>query len=61
MVYKIEKDEESGKFKLYNKDKKTYAKRMFATKETAQKMADRYTDFAHSRKKPKVKEEPKED
>ena len=57
MPYRIEKDEETGKYKLYNKDKKTYAKRMFSTKETAQKMADRYVAFADNRKKPKVKKE----
>lgn len=51
MPYKVEKDEETGKFKLYNKEKKTYTKKMFATKESAMKMADRYTAFADSRKK----------
>ena len=55
--YKVEKCKESGKFKLYNKAKKTFTKKMFATKETAVKAGERYSAFAESaksRKKAKV-------
>ena len=58
MGYKIEKDKDTGKFKLYNKEKKTYTKRMFATKETAEKAGERYTAFADSGKNRKKKVEP---
>ena len=57
MAYKVEKDKETGKFKLYNKDKKTYTKKMFSTKEMATKAGERYSAFADSaknRKKTKV-------
>jgi TfoX/Sxy family transcriptional regulator of competence genes len=55
--YKVEKCKETGKFKLYNKAKKTFTKKMFSTKDMALKAGERYTAFAESaksRKKAKV-------
>ena len=54
MPFKIERDKETGKYKLYNKDKKTYAKRQFKDKATADKMKNIYDNFG--KKKP-AKEE----
>ena len=48
--YKVEKCKETGKFKLYNKAKKTFTKKMFATKDMAVKAGERYTAFAESAK-----------
>jgi len=58
MVFKVEKDKETGKFKLYNKEKKTYSKRMFKTKESASKMATHYGEFgSKAREAKKAKKE----
>ena len=66
MPYKIEVDKNSKKFKLYNTDKKTYAKREFNSRQSAEKMAEHYSTFGKKtkerlgKKEPKVKEEKKE-
>jgi len=54
---------EDGKFGLYNTAKKEMSKRAFKTKESAEKMASHYENFANMKKKPKAekKEEPKEE
>ena len=60
--YKVEKCKDTGKFKLYNKAKKTYTKSLFSTKEIATKASERYTAFAESAKnRKKTKVEPKEE
>ena len=50
MPFVVKKDKESGKYRLYNKDKKEFAKRSFLTKESATKMADHYHNFSQMRK-----------
>jgi hypothetical protein len=59
MPFKVKKMED-GKFGLYNTAKKEMSKRAFKTKESAEKMASHYENFANMKKKPK-KEEPKEE
>jgi len=62
MPFKVEVDKNSGKYKLFNKDKKTYAKREFKTRESAEKMAAHYSTFGKKTKERLgKKEEPKED
>ena len=59
MPFKVKKMED-GRFGLYNTAKKEMSKRAFKTKESAEKMASHYENFANMTKKPK-KEEPKEE
>lgn len=59
MPFKVKKMED-GRFGLYNTAKKEMSKRAFKTKESAEKMASHYENFANMKKKPK-KEEPKEE
>ena len=62
MVFKVEYDKESNKWKLFNKTKGEYAKKSFSSKESATKMADHYHRFSQMRKTKKDKtEEKKED
>ena len=62
MVFKVEYDKESNKWKLFNKTKGKYAKKSFSSKESATKMASHYDNFSKMRKTKKDKtEEKKED
>lgn len=45
-MFKTELDKETGKYKIFNKKKGEYSKRMFSTKESANKMVDLYTNFS---------------
>jgi heme/copper-type cytochrome/quinol oxidase subunit 2 len=56
MPFVIKGNKKEG-YKLWNKDKKTYAKKTFDTKEKAEKMKAVYDNFAYGRKKPKEEKE----
>lgn len=58
MPFQVKKTEEG--YKLWNKDKKQFAKRTFKDKATAEKMKNVYDNFSYGRKKPK-EEKQKED
>jgi len=61
MPFKVKKTED-GKFGLYNTVKKEMSKKVFKTKESAEKMASHYENFSQMRKKkPEPKAETKED
>tara|TARA_R100000951_G_scaffold81432_1_gene69134 strand:+ start:489 stop:779 length:291 start_codon:yes stop_codon:yes gene_type:complete len=55
--FKVEKDAETGKFKVYNKKKQSYSSRMFASKESATKMCSVYDNLGKKKTKPIVSEE----
>ncbi len=57
--FKVEKDAETGKFKVYNKKKQSYSSRMFASKESATKMCSVYDNLGKRKAKPLVSEEMK--
>ncbi len=61
--FKVEKDKETGKFKIYNKKKASYSSRMFASKESATKMCSVYSNLGKKKDKPLVElsEEAKKD
>ena len=48
--FKVEKDKETGKFKIYNKKKASYSSRMFASKESATKMCSVYSNLGTKKK-----------
>jgi len=52
--FKVEKDKETGKFKIYNKKKASYSSRMFASKESATKMCSVYSNLGKKKDKPLV-------
>lgn len=54
MPFVIKGNKKEG-YKLWNKDKKTFAKKTFDTKEKAEKMRAVYDNFSYGKKK---KEEP---
>tara|TARA_R110000803_G_scaffold115427_2_gene183920 strand:- start:4643 stop:4975 length:333 start_codon:yes stop_codon:yes gene_type:complete len=54
--FKVEKDSESGKFKIYNKKKASYSSRMFASKESATKMCSVYSNLGKKKAEPLVSE-----
>jgi hypothetical protein len=58
--FKVEKDAETGKFKVYNKKKKSYSSRMFASKESAAKMCSVYDNLGKRKAKPLLTEEEKQ-
>ncbi len=53
--FKVEKDKETGKFKIYNKKKASYSSRMFASKESATKMCSVYSNLGKKKDTPLVK------
>jgi len=61
MGFKVRKTED-GKFGLYNTVKKEMSKKVFKSKEAAEKMASHYENFSQMRKKkPEPKTETKEE
>ena len=51
MPFQVKKDKETGGYKLWNKDKKTFAKKTFKDKATAEKMKAVYDNFSYGKKR----------
>ena len=51
MGFEEKKDKETGGYKLWNKDKKTFAKKTFDTREKAEKMKTVYDNFSYGKKR----------
>lgn len=57
MPFRVELDKDTGKYRLFNKDKKTYTKRSFNSKASAEKMAEHYSTFGKKTKERVAKKE----